>query len=339
MSSTSSSEYGDAMSSADGSINDGQYQYNDYHRHTCINFVNWDTETHHQTFDVSFYDDTIRTTVTNTESVADQWIENVYSSCAGEIEDNNLVVGLDIEWVRLRESSQPNEVAVLQLCLENQCLIFQFFGLFSRSRKPQKVPVPESLAYFLNDERITFVGAGIHQDARKLWVDHKLTVARSEELAGLAEYTLGRRDLYRAGLRSLMRIVLGEDLPKPRAITLSRWDTDVLTDEQIEYACLDAFASYKLGMDLMPPPAPAPLKNEVAFSMYPKEDLKKSPEATNQEQGVKATEQDQGARETINPVKCETDSWILGFRNCFDRMWFSCFNCGMAGEFEKIDLE
>ncbi|KAI3867590.1 hypothetical protein MKW98_005967 [Papaver atlanticum] len=269
-------------SSADGSINDGQYQYNDYHRYTCINFVDWETETNHQTFDVGFYNDKIRTTMVSTESVADQWIENVYSSFATHIENNNLVVGLDIEWLRLRETSQRNEVAVLQLCLAHQCLIFLFFGLFGRSKKLQKLPVPESLAYFLNDERITFVGAGIDQDARKLWVDHGLTVARSEELADLADYTLRRTDLYRAGLKSLMWKVLGEDLSKRRWITLSRWDNEILSDDQVEYACLDAYASFRLGIELMPP---------APFNRYPQEDIKKPPKETNQDQGVKAINQ------------------------------------------------
>ncbi|KAI3838306.1 hypothetical protein MKX03_015941 [Papaver bracteatum] len=241
--------------------------------HVFILLIGRETETNHQTFDVSFYNDTIRTTVTNTECVADQWIENVYSSFSTQIEDNNLVVGLDIVWVRLRETNQRNEVSVLQICLAHQCLIFHFFGFFGRSKKLQKVAVPESLAYFLNDERITFVGAGIDQDARKLWVDHGLTVARSEELADLADYTLRRTDLYRAGLKSLMWKVLGEDLPKRRWITLSRWDNEILSGEQIEYACLDAYASFRLGIELMPPPAP--LKNE-GFNRYPEETFNKT---------------------------------------------------------------
>ncbi|RZC64282.1 hypothetical protein C5167_007972 [Papaver somniferum] len=152
----------------------------------------------------------------------------------------NLVLGLDIEWVRLRGHTGQRNKSVLQLSLAHKCMIFQFFDC------DDKDDVPDSL----DDKRIIFVGSGINQDARKLWVDWGLDVARSEDLAGLAEYKLGREDLYKYGLKFLMLEVLGKDLPKPQGITLSRsWD-GALTENQIMYACLDAYASFKLGMEL-----------------------------------------------------------------------------------------
>ncbi|KAI3992874.1 hypothetical protein MKX01_034224 [Papaver californicum] len=165
---------------------------------SSITVIDNKTETHH-TFDVSFYNDTIRTTVTPYESIVDQWIADVYDSFGS----------LDIEWVRLRETSQRNIVALLQLCLAHQCLVFQFLGR-------GKHQVPEYLVNFLDDKRIIFVGAGIDQEARKLWVDYRLNVARSEDLGSLADYKLGRKDLYTAELRYLMGAVLGQDLYKWR---------------------------------------------------------------------------------------------------------------------------
>ncbi|KAI3955308.1 hypothetical protein MKW92_004178 [Papaver armeniacum] len=216
-----------------------------YSKNSYFEVIDDKKETHH-TFDVSFYTDIIRTTVTPDTSIVDEWIKDVYESFTSKLEDgNNLIVGLDIEWVRLRQTSQRNKVAVLQLCLAHKCLIFQFLV---------KHEVPESLINFLNDERIIFVGSGIDQDARKLWVDYGLYVARSEDLAGLAEYKLGTNDLYQSGLQSLMWKVLRKNLPKPKALTLSRWDFDFLSNEQVAYACLDAYASFKLGMKLMPRP-------------------------------------------------------------------------------------
>ncbi|KAI3974748.1 hypothetical protein MKX01_037544 [Papaver californicum] len=183
---TSSRKNGNAMSSSSSSSADGSRSTNgkgaQYSRNSSITVIDNKTETHH-TFDVSFYNDTIRTTVTPVESIVDQWIADVYASFGSKIkeEGSNLIVGLDIEWVRLHETSQRYVVAVLQLCLAHQCLIFQFLGR-------DKEQVPESLVEFLNDERIVFVGAGIDQDARKLWVDYGLNVARSEDLGSLADY-------------------------------------------------------------------------------------------------------------------------------------------------------
>ncbi|KAI3867591.1 hypothetical protein MKW98_005968 [Papaver atlanticum] len=297
---TTSSKNGNAMSNstsnADGNNGGPSYWQN-------ADIFELDVETvKQQTYNVKFYPDrhtpeTIYTTVTRNGDSVDKWIKDVEESFARQLENNNLIVGLDIEWVRLSDNGEPNKVAVLQLCLAHRCLIFQFFGLFGKSKKIQKVPViPESLYKFLNDERIIFVGSGIDQDARKLMVDWGLNVVRSEELAGLAEY-LGREDLYKAGLKSLMREVLGQDLRKPRALTLSRWDlgrrNDVsyLTDDQIIYACLDAYSSFKLGMDL--------IHRTVAnkrINRYPQKDYNNSPQEANHGQAPKTASQGQGAR-------------------------------------------
>ncbi|KAI3838304.1 hypothetical protein MKX03_015939 [Papaver bracteatum] len=318
---------GTAMSSADnadGSSTDGGEYY-----YRKDNYTDEETDTK-QIHYINFYNgsniDTIRTTVAQTTSDVDDWIQDVKRSFARQLENNNLVVGLDIEWVRLSETGERNKVAVLQLCLAHQCLIFQFFGLLdngkskrktkskSKSKKLQKFHVPKSLAEFLNDERIIFVGSGIDQDAHRLMVDHRLTVARSEELAGLAEYKLGREDLYKAGLKKLMWEVLGQDLRKPDRELLSRWDIDmqytlskddntmslnnsehvgVLSYDQIKYACLDAYASFKIGMDLM---RRRPQTVNKRFNGNPQKDFNKAPQETNQGQGPKTGNQGQGAR-------------------------------------------
>ncbi|KAI3914485.1 hypothetical protein MKW92_052910 [Papaver armeniacum] len=232
-------------SSADGgSTNGGKYrQYTK--KHTSIQVVDKKTETHH-TFKVKYYNDKISTTVTHTASIVDQWIDEVYKSLANKFD--KLVVGLDIEWVR------NNKVDVLQLCCARRCLIFQFFGC-------DKNQVPKSLVDFLNDGRIIFVGAGIDEAAHKLSIDYGLSIAttRSEDLGRLADYKLGTRGLYQLDLSSLVNIVQGKLLhlqPKYRRISCSRWDRDTLKNEQVEYACLDAYASFKLGLSLLLLPAP-----------------------------------------------------------------------------------
>ncbi|KAI3867592.1 hypothetical protein MKW98_005969 [Papaver atlanticum] len=245
---------------ADGSSNDG----GQYIEETETKYI----------YDVKFYTgfntETIRTTVPLTTSAVDDWIDDVEKSFARQLENNNLI---------------RNEVVVLQLCLAHQCLIFQFFGLFGKSKKLQKFHVPESLAKFLNDERIIFVGSGIDQDARKLMVDHGLTIARSEELAGFAEYKLGREDLYKAGLKKLMWEQMGP---------WSSDDVGNLTCDQINYACLDAYASFKIGMDLMH--RRPKTVNKKGFNGNPQKDFNKAPQETNQGQGPKTGNQGQGAR-------------------------------------------
>ncbi|KAI3900296.1 hypothetical protein MKW92_010676 [Papaver armeniacum] len=202
----------------------------------------------YRTYDVYYHKTRIRTTVTHTASVVDQWIEDVYNDFRSKLK--NVVVGLDIEWTRQPRghNSTRNRVAVLQLCLCRRCLIFQISWCHN---------IPQSLHDFLSDEKFVFVGVGIDGDAHKLWLDYRMTVARAEELGSLAAYKLTKtvkeykeRHFYQSGLKDLARNVLGEELPKKRAIQLSNWDHCLLTAAQIEYACLDAFVSFQLGIHL-----------------------------------------------------------------------------------------
>ncbi|KAI3926053.1 hypothetical protein MKW98_028189 [Papaver atlanticum] len=188
-------------------------------KNTGIEVGDKSKDTHH-TYKVFYYKDTIFTTVTHRASVVDQWLADLYK----------------------QYTKQSCCVA------DKRCLIFQFAYCDQ---------VPKSLKDFLGNDKFIFVGSGVHADAYKLMVDHGLMVARTEELGSLAAYKLAGtfkdyRDsrLHKTGLKNLVKDVLQQDLPKRRYL-LSNWERGVLRDEQIEYACLDAFVSYKLGVDLM----------------------------------------------------------------------------------------
>ena len=76
--------------------------------------------------------------------------------------------------------------------------------------------------------------------------DYGLKVANVVDLRSLA-VEMGNRDLRNAGLKGLARAVLGMEIHKPRSVTLSRWDREWLTYEQVQYACIDAFLSFEIG--------------------------------------------------------------------------------------------
>ncbi|KAI4386599.1 hypothetical protein MLD38_004517 [Melastoma candidum] len=67
------------------------------------------------------------------------------------------------------------------------------------------------------------------------------------DLRGLAVTRLGEPPLAEAGLKRLGVRVLGKELEKLKVISYSEWDKEVLSEAQIEYACLDAFVSFELG--------------------------------------------------------------------------------------------
>ncbi|BAD72488.1 hypothetical protein [Oryza sativa Japonica Group] len=193
-----------------------------------------DTDTY--VTEVAFGDAVITTTVTSSGAAVEGWLREVRAAYGP-----GLIVGLDVEW---RPSYGPaqNPVALLQLCVDRRCLIFQL--LYADY-------VPGSLRRFLAGAADCFVGVGVDKDAERLSDDHGLTVANTADLRPLAAQRLGRPELSQAGLQAVVRAVMGADLVKPQRVTMSRWDASCLSNEQIRYACIDAYVSFEVGRRLL----------------------------------------------------------------------------------------
>ncbi|KAH7842933.1 hypothetical protein Vadar_010836 [Vaccinium darrowii] len=189
----------------------------------------------YQLYDVTFFDDTIKTLVTTTPCIVDTWISDIQHLHHRRL--HNLIVGLDVEWRPNNNNSTNNPAATLQLCVGRNCLVFQL--IFA----PE---MPKSLVDFLADPDFTFVGVRIDGDVGKLKDDYGLEVRRTVDLGWLAARELGKRQLRNAGLVNLAREVIGKEFAKPRSVTLSNWD-DWLSEDQIQYACVDAFVSFEIG--------------------------------------------------------------------------------------------
>ncbi|XP_057473978.1 uncharacterized protein LOC130762309 [Actinidia eriantha] len=166
----------------------------------------------YQLYDVTFIDDTIETLVTDTPCIMKTWISHIQRlHCCGL---NNLIVGLDVEWRPTRNrSNTTNPAANLQLCVGRNCLIFQL--IFAPY-------IPQSPSPFLSDDDYTLWGLGFT-----------------------------KMKLHGAGLVKLARKVLWKEFEKPKRVTLSNCYDDWLSDDQIQYACVDAFISYKIRRRLM----------------------------------------------------------------------------------------
>ncbi|KAE9444934.1 hypothetical protein RHGRI_010718 [Rhododendron griersonianum] len=196
----------------------------------------------HNLYDVNFYHNKIHTLVTHTPSFVDSWISETLSlHTPYPFRAPSLLVGLDIEWRPNRASNQDNPAATLQLCVDQRCLIFQL--IYSPS-------IPGSLINFLTNPAHTFVGVGIQEDVEKLTGDYGLTVANAVDLRVLAADAYGTRELRNAGLTILARQVLGAEVVKPKSVTMSRWDSEFLYPNQVQYACIDAFVSFEIGKSL-----------------------------------------------------------------------------------------
>ncbi|KAL5546811.1 hypothetical protein UlMin_006498 [Ulmus minor] len=189
---------------------------------------------------VQFNSTNIETLVTHIPSKVDAWIDYVELLYRHSLD--NLIVGFDIEWRPAFNSNIHNPVAIVQLCVGRNCLIFQLIHAQF---------IPRSLIDFLGNSYYRFVGVGIRNDVEKLLYDYGLFVRNWVEVRDLATIAYGDPNMRNTSLKNLAGTVLGMEIEKPRAITLGRWDKLDLDSEQVKYACVDAFVSYELGKRLV----------------------------------------------------------------------------------------
>ncbi|KAG6508425.1 Werner Syndrome-like exonuclease [Zingiber officinale] len=181
---------------------------------------------------------TVQTTVTCRAIDVERWIIQILQKHRNHL--HGLVVGLDVEWCGDR--SIRNRVSVLQICVGFRCLVFQVIhaDLF-----------PPNLISFLIDRRFIFVGVAILNDAERIARGLNLLVGNTVDLRALAVHKMRRVDLWHAGLQQLAAEVLRLQVVKPYAVTMSNWENYRLSNEQIAYACADAFLSFEIGKRLL----------------------------------------------------------------------------------------
>lgn len=191
-------------------------------------------------YSIPFYRNQIEVTVTKKGSEVDRWIQQTVHIHRRRLHE--LLVGLDIEWRAIRDPAEENpRVALLQLCVGHRCLIFQLIHADY---------IPDSLISFLGDTNFSFLGVNVNGDCEKLHEDYALLVANPLDLNKMAMDVYKIKEYGRIGLKRMAHEILGKVMQKPLGVTMSDWDAEELEYEQVEYACIDAFMSFKLGLKL-----------------------------------------------------------------------------------------
>ncbi|XP_028773841.1 Werner Syndrome-like exonuclease, partial [Neltuma alba] len=190
-------------------------------------------------YSVHFDGELIQTLVTGSCLCVDRWISDIYYLYRHDIADDGLVVGLDCKSLPSSIAGITHPIAVMQLCVNDRCLIFQIMYADA---------MPIELVRFLNDERITFAGAAAKENAEKLKRDYGLRVACAVDVADMAALIYDDHEFRGMGLLEMAFTLLGEKMKKR---SLSDWDNRFLTYSHVEYACVHAYMSYFLGMFIL----------------------------------------------------------------------------------------
>eukprot|EP00927_Polykrikos_kofoidii_P048662 TRINITY_DN42901_c0_g1_i1.p1 TRINITY_DN42901_c0_g1~~TRINITY_DN42901_c0_g1_i1.p1 ORF type:complete len:436 (-),score=69.82 TRINITY_DN42901_c0_g1_i1:178-1485(-) len=187
-------------------------------------------------------------------------------------------VGLDIEWRATFERGVPQRpAATLQLSAQDVVVVFHLSNLGT---------VPPVLQDLLGRSDVLKVGVGVEGDVRKIERDFGGLASRADELLSngglsaadefckkqglfrvrgvvdlndLARYAvdLGRP---RSSLSAMCEELLGAHVPKTESIRMGNWETYPLTDAQLQYAVLDAWASLRCFQTMLER-SPAALSN------------------------------------------------------------------------------
>ncbi|CAH3163409.1 unnamed protein product [Porites evermanni] len=168
---------------------------------------------------------------------AEKWLKYNVIDCPTQVS----AVGFDIEWkpqfVSKKYGGTENETAVVQLAVENSCLVLHVYYMDR---------LPKSLKLVLRDKDILKVGSDIQKDGSKLKRDLGLV------LEGLADIQLMAKkidpSMRKTGLKALAQTFLGIELNKKTA--KSNWEKYPLTFTQIEYAALDAWIGLKIFQEM-----------------------------------------------------------------------------------------
>ncbi|KAG6627175.1 hypothetical protein CIPAW_15G108300 [Carya illinoinensis] len=134
-----------------------------------------------------------------------------------------------------------NSASTLQLCVGHHCLIFHI--------QHARI-IPLALRRFLSYPKNTFFSVFDHKDPRKLLdSEYHLSVSNLVDVRDEVKFLGWSGDLT---VEQLADCLLGfKEVNIPHEIGIStNWDDVSLTKEQVQYASVDAFLSFSMGMAL-----------------------------------------------------------------------------------------
>jgi ribonuclease D len=144
------------------------------------------------------------------------------------------VLGFDTETRPSFRKGRKNKIALLQLAGYENVWIFRL----------NQMGLPDELVDILTNPEIKKVGVAIRDDLKGLQV---YKTFQPEGFIDLAKYS-DNFSINDNGLRKLAAIILGVKISKSQQI--SNWEQKVLTEKQIRYAAIDAWACFEIYQQL-----------------------------------------------------------------------------------------
>lgn len=135
-------------------------------------------------------------------------------------------VGFDTETRPSFRKGKRYKISLMQISTDEACFLFRL----------NRIGIPRPLEDFLTNDKILKIGLSLHDDFRAM---RKRTDIQPEHFLDLQEYVkyFGIED---ASLQKIYAILFNKKISKGQRLT--NWEAEVLTEQQMRYAALDAWA-------------------------------------------------------------------------------------------------
>lgn len=140
------------------------------------------------------------------------------------------VVGFDTETKPSFMKGRTNHVALMQISTADQCFLFRL----------NIIGIPAILADFLKDTAVLKIGLSLRDDFRAL---NKRSAVEPCNFLDLQTYVKSF-GIEENSLTKIYAILFGKRISK--AQRLSNWEAPIMTERQIAYAALDAWATREI---------------------------------------------------------------------------------------------
>lgn len=125
---------------------------------------------------------------------------------------------------------KSNQVALMQVSTDTQCFLFRL----------NLIGITKSLADFIKDPSVIKIGLSLKDDFRSLNKKKSIEPVNFIDLQTYVK-TFGIED---NSLMKIYAIIFGKRISKAQRLT--NWEADLLTERQLKYAALDAWASREI---------------------------------------------------------------------------------------------
>jgi ribonuclease D len=140
------------------------------------------------------------------------------------------VLGFDTETKPSFKKGANNKIALIQLSNSHVAWLFRV----------NRIGIPEAMKEFFEDEAFLKIGAGLHDDMRRM---RQITAIDPAGFLDLQKYVEAFK-IESKSLKKLVAIVLGYKISKSQQ--MSNWESDELRDPQLRYAATDAWVCLEI---------------------------------------------------------------------------------------------